>query len=161
MWFDFLVYSDPPKRDVDGNIVRSLVPVEYEYVPVGCGLERPISIATADTDPEGIKATYANVFAMFVKRASSYAHQAELLLRFDRCEIIDVRRALVAGKAHKHHPLLVADYRSRPSKRGGGRIDDMAAAYNVDRSTITRELRTAAKAGYIEWSELETRKRRG
>ena len=130
---------------------------EYEYVPCGCGLERPISMAAAKRNPDSVAEAYPAVWRQFAKHAAAYWHQAELALRFDRGELADVRRALVSGRAHKHHPLLVANYRARPTKRGSGRIDDMAQAFHVDRTTIYRELRRAAAGGLISESELEIR----
>jgi hypothetical protein len=131
---------------------------QYEYVPCGCGLERPISMAAANNNPDSVAKAFPAVWQQFAKRAAEYWHQAELVLRFQRGELADVRRALVSGRAHKHHPLLVADYRARPKERGSGRIDDMAETFNVHRSTIYRELRGAAADGLISESELEFRR---
>jgi hypothetical protein len=141
---DFLVFIESESESL-----------EYEYVPCGCGLERPISIAAANADPDSVGASWATAWSRFAKLGETYWHQAELALRFQRGELADVRRALVSGRAHKYHPLLVADYRARRVKRG--RIQDMAAAFNVDRTIIWRELRKAAGEGLISEDELETR----
>jgi NADH-quinone oxidoreductase subunit N len=58
-----------------------------------------------------------------------------------------MRQALMNGNAHKYHPMLVADYRLREGSPS--RIDDMRKLFNVHRTTIYRELRSACDEGLI------------
>jgi hypothetical protein len=142
---DFLVYVDP---DAAGG---------REYVPVGYELAAPISIAAANSGPDSAGREFPRISAIFARRRDLYQRHAELLLRHQRGDLADIRRAMLAGRAHKHHALLVADYRAR---RGSStRIYDMAATFNVDRTTIYRELRLAMGKGLISADELERRRR--
>ena len=80
---EFLVFVDP---DLDE--------AEFEYVPVGSGLERPISMAEANGNgnPDSVAEAFPTMWGRFSKLAETYWHQAELLLRFERGELGDVRR---------------------------------------------------------------------
>ena len=147
---DFLVYFDADSPGEETQRART-----YEYVPVGCELAAPISISVAKESPRAIRERYARVAAIFDGKKAAYQHQGELLLRHEHDRLADVRRAMMTGKAHKHHPLLVADYRARAG--APNRNAAMAEAYNVHRSTIFRELRAAVAAGHMSADELERR----
>ena len=143
MRVDFLVYGDTDR------------PGEREYVPAGYELAAPISIASANFDPDAVQREFPRVSARFARSVESYWIQGELLLRHKHGELAEMRLALIKGKAHKFHPLLVADYRARKGTRS--RIHDMETAFNVHRSTIYRELQAALERGLISEDELERR----
>jgi hypothetical protein len=99
----FRVYYFEPERG----------PIEYEYVTVGHELTVPISIASAEADAETIRQEYARIKTKFARQLGIYEQHAELLLRHKRGDLTEMRRAMIGGKAHAFHPLLVADYRAR------------------------------------------------
>jgi hypothetical protein len=145
--FDFLVYyveSDAAEEEPF-----------YEYVRLGHELAKPISIGNANAEPVRAAQLFAAIEARFLSNFASYSKQAELLLRGERGELEEVRHAFRAGRAHKHHGLLVSVYRSLSGAED--RITVMAKAFSVHRTTIWRELRTARDNGYIDASELDTR----
>jgi len=143
---DFLVYH---VRDDDS------AEQFYEYVVVGYELAKPISILNANAEPDRAAELFPAISARFAANVATYCRQAELLLRQERQEPEEVRQALRSGRAHKYHPLLVAVYRSRSGTPG--RIAATAAGFNVHRTTINRELRSACDSGHIDASELEWR----
>jgi hypothetical protein len=145
--FDFLGYyvqSDTPEQEPF-----------YEYVRVGHELTKPISIRNANAEPDSAGQLFAAIEARFLRNFVSYSKQAELLLRGERGELEEVRQALRAGRAHKHHAFLVSVYRSLT---GTDRITVMTKAFSVHRSTIWRELHSACDEGHIDASELESRR---
>ena len=78
------------------------------------------------------------------------------MLRRERSELEQMRIAL-NGEAHKYHPLLVADYRSR--KGTPCRIAEMASAFCVHRQTIYLHLRKCVAEGLMSEDELQRRPR--
>lgn len=143
---DFLCYyleDDPPPAD------------RYQYVPVGFELTLPVSISAANAEPDAAEEIFPPIAARFAKHYEVYCLHGELLLRHRHGQLSEIRAALVSGKAHKYHPLLVASYRARAGTPT--RIYDMAEEFNVSRSTIWRELRVAVEQGLINEDELDRR----
>src|SRR5204863_208605 len=94
---DFLVYR--VHDDTNGEHF-------YEYVVVGHELAKPIAIRHANAEPDRAWQLFAAIQARFLSNFVSYSKQAELLLRGERGELEEVRQALRAGRAHKHHAFL-------------------------------------------------------
>ena len=93
--FDFLHYVD---RDANA-------PVD-EFVLVGYGLERPISIAQANGDPDDVRLPPA-YSRDFVKDVHRYARIGELKLRMRHLEANDRHRRIVEPFAHRDLEELV------------------------------------------------------
>ena len=147
---DFLIFG---LYDLDAEPIKRRG--NYEYVHVGEGLERPISIADAESVDARLK---AGTYAAFQNDLVSYWRLGEALLRRDLGRLREIRASMFADDKSKDLGLLAAHWKALAGPRGTTkRLSEMASYFLVSESTIQRRLDECEARGLLDASDRERR----